>query len=147
MLSSTFGIDQTNYGLEICSTGGVTRTYGISGYNLVVNGAQPTPTPTTTMPNPTPTKTTPTPTTTSPTPTPTSTARSIHLGLTWRAVPNTAHYVIIWTPSGAGRSEVFRTLTPALSATVTGDNGGEYDVYSALFGGGSVRVSTNKIRV
>lgn len=38
MLSSTFGIDQTNYGLEICSTGGATRTYGISGYNLVVNG-------------------------------------------------------------------------------------------------------------
>jgi hypothetical protein len=38
MLASTYGIDQTNYGLEICSTGGATRTYGISNYTEVVNG-------------------------------------------------------------------------------------------------------------
>lgn len=78
MLSATFGIDQTNYGLEICSTGGATRTYGISGYDLVVNGgSSPTPTPTTTSPTPTPTTTSPTPaptpTSSSPAPTPTTT--------------------------------------------------------------------------
>lgn len=38
MLSATYGIDQTNYGLEICSTGGATRTYGISNYTVVPNG-------------------------------------------------------------------------------------------------------------
>lgn len=38
MLSSVYGIDQTNYGLEICSTGGATRTYGISNYTEVPNG-------------------------------------------------------------------------------------------------------------
>jgi hypothetical protein len=36
--TANFGIDQTNYGLEICSTGGATRTYGVSNYSLVVNG-------------------------------------------------------------------------------------------------------------
>lgn len=37
-LSSTYGIDQLNYGLEICSTGGAAKTYGISGYSIVPNG-------------------------------------------------------------------------------------------------------------
>lgn len=38
MLASSYGIDQLNYGLEICSTGGSTKTYGISNYTTVPNG-------------------------------------------------------------------------------------------------------------
>ena len=45
MLSATYGIDQLNYGLEICSTGGATRTYGISNYTTVVNGTVTPPPP------------------------------------------------------------------------------------------------------
>lgn len=35
MLAATYGIDQLNYGLEICSTGGGTKTYGVTGYSTV----------------------------------------------------------------------------------------------------------------
>lgn len=71
LLSATYGVDQLNYGLEVCSAGVGTKTYGVSNYSTVVNGAAPTPTPTATTPTPTPTPTTPTPTPTVTTPTPT----------------------------------------------------------------------------
>ena len=34
MLSASAGVDQLNYGLEICGTGGAQRTYGVSGYSI-----------------------------------------------------------------------------------------------------------------
>lgn len=38
---STLGLDQTNYGLEICSTGGSAKTYGVTNYSQVVGQGQP----------------------------------------------------------------------------------------------------------
>jgi cell division septation protein DedD len=73
LLASTYGIDQLNYGLEVCSAGSGTKTYGVTNYSIVKNGVTPTPTPTPTTPTPTPTTPTPTPTPTTPTPTPTPT--------------------------------------------------------------------------
>jgi hypothetical protein len=40
LLASTYGVDQLNYGLEVCSTGGATQTYGVTGYTIVPNGTQ-----------------------------------------------------------------------------------------------------------
>lgn len=36
--TASFGIDQLNYGLEICATGSGAKTYGVSNYSTVVNG-------------------------------------------------------------------------------------------------------------
>lgn len=42
LLSSSAGVDQLNYGLEICGTGGGQRTYGVSGYSIVKSAATAT---------------------------------------------------------------------------------------------------------
>jgi hypothetical protein len=145
-------VDQINYGLEICSTGGASQTYAISNYSLVSNGTGPTPTPTPTTPTPTSTTPTPTPTATTPTPTPTPTStspspgpRSITLAETWRGVPNTSHYVVKWTPSGNGTAGVWRPTVTNIRVTVTGDSGGEFDVWSIQPNGSAVPVETNRI--
>jgi hypothetical protein len=75
--STGIGVDQIDFGYEVCSTNGQPATFTVSNYNLVANLGGPTPTPTPTTPTPTPTATTPTPTptptATTPTPTPTPT--------------------------------------------------------------------------
>jgi len=141
MLHATFGIDQTNYGLEICSTGGSAKTYGVTGYSLVVNGSGPTPTPTPTATTPTPTPTTPTPT---PTPTTTSTGPTqLVLGLSWLSIANTNHYVVQWTPTG-GSTVVFRPTVPSLSATVNGTSG-KLTIDAIVASGAARHISTSSI--
>lgn len=38
LLAATYGVDQLNYGLEVCSAGTGTKTYGVSNYSVVKNG-------------------------------------------------------------------------------------------------------------
>lgn len=97
MLAATYGVDQLNYGLEICSTGGGAKVYGVSAYTTTPNGTAPTPTPTPTTPTPTPTTPTPTPTTPTPTPTPTPTQPSC----TFTAAPHTSPPTIAAAVSGS----------------------------------------------
>lgn len=97
LLAATYGIDQLNYGLEVCSAGSGTKTYGVSNYSTVVNGTAPTPTPTPTTPTPTPTTPTPTPTVTTPTPTPTN--------------PPPPTGTVAYDSAGSGKKAVTNSLT------------------------------------
>jgi len=139
--TSTAGIDQINYGVEICATAGGSETFTVNGYTLTKDS-------TATPPPTTPPATTPPPTTPPPTPTPTPTTTStgptqLVLDLSWSAIANTSHYVVQWTPTG-GSTVVFRPTVPSLSATVNGTSG-KLTIDAIVSSGAARHVSTSNI--
>lgn len=118
MVAASASYDQIDYGLEICSTGGASLTYPLTGYTLVVNGTAPAPTPTATTPVPTPT---PTATTPAPTPTPTATATQPPVLTAPGSLSQTPHVLVNFGWGAVSGASAYEFQLDTSSGTVVDD--------------------------
>lgn len=109
------GIDQVNYGVELCSTNGTAQSFAVTGYTLTRDAA-PAPTP-----PPTPTIPAPTPTATAPAPAPTGLSQAAHVMVTfsWSPVAGATGYEIRLRNS-AGAITAWQVTAPGAVLEVRG---------------------------